>query len=142
MHPFAYLAPTTVKEAVDVLTEYGDKARPLAGGTDLLVKARANVWDLDAVVDVKNIPELNEINFDSDGLTIGASVACCHIYENEKICKLFDVIKEKSLYGRKYMGVDRSTFLISKKFEIKGFWTNVKVKGHVEEVIDTIKSIK
>jgi len=62
--------------------------------------------------------------------------------ENEKICKLFDVIKEKSLYGRKYMGVDRSTFLISKKFEIKGFWTNVKVKGHVEEVIDTIKSIK
>ena len=40
--------------------------------------------------------------------------------ENEKICKLFDVIKEKSLYGRKYMGVDRSTFLISKKFEIKG----------------------
>ena len=37
--------------------------------------------------------------------------------ENEKICKLFDVIKEKSLYGRKYMGVDRSTFLISKKFE-------------------------
>ena len=54
MHPFAYLAPTTVKEAVDVLTEYGDKARPLAGGTDLLVKARANVWDLDAVVDVKH----------------------------------------------------------------------------------------
>ena len=40
------------------------------------------------------------------------------------------------------MGVDRSTFLISKKFEIQGFWTNVKVKGHVEEVIDTIKSIK
>ena len=40
------------------------------------------------------------------------------------------------------MGIDRSTFLISKKFEIKGFWTNVKVKGHVEEVIDTIKSIK
>ena len=64
MHPFAYLAPTTVKEAVDVLTEYGDKARPLAGGTDLLVKARANVWELDAVVDVKNIPELNTINFD------------------------------------------------------------------------------
>ena len=62
--------------------------------------------------------------------------------ENEKICKLFDVIKEKSLYGRKYMGVDRSTFLINKKFEIKGIWRNVKVKGHVEEVIETIKAIK
>tara|TARA_B100000287_G_scaffold281322_1_gene265121 strand:- start:27 stop:494 length:468 start_codon:yes stop_codon:yes gene_type:complete len=62
--------------------------------------------------------------------------------EDEKICKLFNVIKEKSLYGRKYMGVDRSTFLINKKFEIKHIWTNVKVKGHVEDVIDTIKNIK
>ena len=58
MHPFAYVAPSTVEEAVAVLDEHGDRARPLAGGTDLLVKARANVWELDAVVDVKNIPEL------------------------------------------------------------------------------------
>jgi len=100
LHPFAYLAPTTVKEAVDVLTEYGDKARPLAGGTDLLVKARANVWELDAVVDVKNIPELNTINFDNDGLTIGASVACCHIYENEKICKEYEgIVDGASIIG-------------------------------------------
>ena len=100
MHPFAYLAPTTVKEAVDVLTEYGDKARPLAGGTDLLVKARANVWELDAVVDVKNIPELNTINFDNNGLTIGASVACCHIYENEKICKEYEgIVDGASIIG-------------------------------------------
>ena len=61
--------------------------------------------------------------------------------ENEKICKMFDVIKEKSLYGRKYMGIDRSTFLLNQKLEVLHVWRNVKVKGHVEEVIETIKEI-
>jgi peroxiredoxin Q/BCP len=55
---------------------------------------------------------------------------------------MFDVIKEKSLYGRKYMGIDRSTFLISQKLEILHIWRNVKVKDHVEEVIKTIKELK
>ena len=62
--------------------------------------------------------------------------------EDEKICKIFDVIKEKSLYGRKYMGVDRSTFLIDKKSKIVGMWRAVKVKSHVDEVIEFIKGIK
>ena len=61
---------------------------------------------------------------------------------DEKICKLFDVIKEKSLYGRKYMGVDRSTFLIDKKSKVVAIWNNVKVKGHVEEVLSTIKEME
>ena len=51
MHPFAYVAPTTVKEAVQALKKYGDKARPLAGGTDILVQTRAGRYDLDAIVD-------------------------------------------------------------------------------------------
>ena len=57
----------------------------------------------------------------------------------EKLCKSFDVIKEKSLYGRKYMGVDRSTFIIEESGKILHAWRNVKVKGHVEEVIDKLK---
>ena len=61
---------------------------------------------------------------------------------DEKICKIFDVIKEKSLYGRKYMGIDRSTFLINKKSEVVGIWTNVKVKGHVDEVCEKLKELK
>ena len=85
MHPFAYVAPNTVAEAVAVLAEHGDRARPLAGGTDLLVKARANVWELDAVVDVKNIPELMSLSVNGDGLSIGAGVPCYQVYENEEI---------------------------------------------------------
>ena len=62
--------------------------------------------------------------------------------ENEKVCKIFDVIKEKSLYGRKYMGIDRSTFLVNRRLKVLHVWRNVKVKGHVEEVIETIKEMK
>ena len=62
--------------------------------------------------------------------------------ESEKVCKMFDVIKEKSLYGRKYMGIDRSTFLINRELEILNIWRNVKVKGHVEEVIRFIQEMQ
>jgi peroxiredoxin Q/BCP len=62
--------------------------------------------------------------------------------EDEKVCNMFDVIKEKSLYGRKYMGIDRSTFLIGTDFKVIGLWRNVKVKGHVNEVINKIKELK
>jgi carbon-monoxide dehydrogenase medium subunit len=85
LHPFAYVAPSTIDEAVAVLDKHGDRARPLAGGTDLLVKARANVWELDAVVDIKNIPELMSLTIGNDGLSIGAGVPCYQVYENEEV---------------------------------------------------------
>jgi len=85
LHPFAYVAPSTIDEAVAVLDKHGDRARPLAGGTDLLVKARANAWELDAVVDIKNIPELMTLTIGNDGLSIGAGVPCYQVYENEEV---------------------------------------------------------
>ncbi len=86
MHPFAYEAPGTIDEAVALLDKHGDRARPIAGGTDVLVQARANRWDLDAIVDVKNIPELTEISHYPDGsVSIGAAVPCYKIYEDQKI---------------------------------------------------------
>ena len=85
MHPFNYVAPVTVKEAIDILEKHGDRARPLAGGTDLLVQARCNKWDLDAVVDVKKIPEAMQLDVSNNGLTIGAGVPCYQIYDHEKI---------------------------------------------------------
>ena len=57
---------------------------------------------------------------------------------DEKICKLFDVIKEKSMYGKKYMGIERSTFLIGPNGKLLKEWRQVKVKGHVTEVISSI----
>ena len=61
--------------------------------------------------------------------------------EDEKLCKLFDVIHEKTLYGRKFMGVVRSTFLIDAGGVLRREWRNVKVPGHVEEVLEAAKSL-
>ena len=59
---------------------------------------------------------------------------------DEKICKQFDVIQEKTLYGRKFMGVERSTFLIDENGKLRKEWRKVKVKGHAEEVLDAVKN--
>jgi peroxiredoxin Q/BCP len=60
---------------------------------------------------------------------------------DEVACKVFDTIREKSLYGRKYMGVDRSTFLFDKAGILKREWRGVKVKGHAYEVLDAVKAL-
>jgi len=61
--------------------------------------------------------------------------------EEEKLCKLFDVIKEKSLYGKKYMGIDRSTFVIDKSGVLRKEFRGVKVAGHVEQVLEEIEKL-
>ena len=57
------------------------------------------------------------------------------------ICNIFNVWVEKSMYGKKYMGIERSTFVIDKDLKILNVWRNVKVKGHVEEVYNFIKNL-
>ena len=56
-----------------------------------------------------------------------------------EICEIFDVWVEKSMYGKKYMGIERSTFFIDENQVIKKIWRKVKVPGHVEEVLEIIK---
>jgi peroxiredoxin Q/BCP len=60
---------------------------------------------------------------------------------DEKICNLFDVLKEKNMYGKKVIGIQRSTFLINPKGVLIHEWRNVKVDGHVEEVLAKIKGL-
>ena len=60
---------------------------------------------------------------------------------DEKMCKAFDVMQMKSMYGKEYMGVDRSTFLIDKKQKVVKEWRKVKVKGHVDEVLSAVEEI-
>src|SRR5690606_15265020 len=55
--------------------------------------------------------------------------------EERSVCALFDVWKEKSMYGRKYMGVERSTFLLDERGVLRREWRKVKVPGHAEEVL-------
>jgi len=59
----------------------------------------------------------------------------------EKACKIFDVIKEKNMYGRKVMGIERSTFLIDEAGKLRKEWRKVKVAGHVEEVLAAVKEL-
>lgn len=59
----------------------------------------------------------------------------------EELCKLFDVIKLKKNYGREYMGIERSTFIIDAEGILKKEWRGVKVKGHVEEVLAAVQSL-
>ncbi len=60
---------------------------------------------------------------------------------DEKVCTLFDVIKEKNMYGRKVMGIERSTFLIDENGKLAAEWRKVKVKGHVDEVLAALKAL-
>lgn len=61
--------------------------------------------------------------------------------ENETLCKLFDVLKEKSLFGKKYKAVERSTFLIDEKGVLQKVWRKVKIIGHVKAVLDAVKAL-
>ncbi len=60
---------------------------------------------------------------------------------DERVCRLFDVIKEKNMYGKKVMGIERSTFLIDAAGVLRTEWRKVKVPGHVDEVLAAVKAL-
>jgi peroxiredoxin Q/BCP len=60
---------------------------------------------------------------------------------DQEVCKLFDVIKEKSMYGKKYLGVERSTFLLDDKGVLRHEWRKVKVDGHAAEVLAAARAL-
>src|ERR1700730_8845786 len=101
MKDIDYAAPRTLAEAVALLGEKGDRARVLAGGTDIIVQVREHRRDLDLLVDVKHIAEVNELAYDpKKGLRIGAAVPCYRIYENADIAKAYPgLIDAVSLVG-------------------------------------------
>jgi peroxiredoxin Q/BCP len=60
---------------------------------------------------------------------------------DKKVCKLYDVIQEKSMYGKKFLGIERSTFLIDGKGVLRHEWRKVKVNGHAAEVLAAVKAL-
>jgi peroxiredoxin Q/BCP len=59
----------------------------------------------------------------------------------ESLCRQFDVIRKKKLYGREYMGIDRSTFLIDGNGVLRQEWRKVRVPGHVDEVLEAVRTL-
>jgi peroxiredoxin Q/BCP len=92
-------------------------------GTDIVGVSRDSVKSHDKFIDKEHLPF--PLLSDAD----------------EKLCKLFDVIQEKSLYGRKYLGIERSTFLLDGTGVLRREWRKVKVPGHAEEVLEAAKSL-
>ncbi len=98
--------------ALALLSEKGRRARPLAGGTDLLPQLRQGRWNLDSVVDIKRIPELTRIVFGVDtGLTVGSAVTCAEFCENPDVRALYpglvdaaSIIGGAAIQGRATLG--------------------------------------
>jgi CO/xanthine dehydrogenase FAD-binding subunit len=101
LNPVAYVPAATLDEAIQALREGGDLARVLSGGTDVIVQAREGRRNVAMLVDIKNIPEANELKFDpQEGLTLGATVPCYRIYGSEMVQRLYPaLIDSASLIG-------------------------------------------
>lgn len=96
MRDFEYEAPTSVAEAVRVLSQHNGSARPLAGGTDLIDQIRTGRQQLQVVVDIKKIPELSVLECSATGLRLGAAVPCYRIYGDAGICEAYAALADSA----------------------------------------------
>ncbi|NIP16721.1 MAG: redoxin domain-containing protein [Xanthomonadales bacterium] len=112
--------PGCTREGQDFRDAYEDFK---AAGTEILGVSR------DSVKTHENFCAKQSFPFDllSDG--------------DEKLCRQFDVIKKKKLYGREYMGIERSTFLIDGDGVLRNEWRKVRVPGHVDEVLEAARAL-
>ena len=108
---------------------------------------------LEAIDFSKNIGAINDLGFLVFGISKDSTKKHRNFIEKHKLlvdllsdeknktCEDYGVWVEKSMYGRKYFGIERTTFLILKNKKILNIWKKVKVKGHTEEVINFIKAL-
>jgi len=93
------------------MAEKGPAARALAGGTDVLVQLRAGRFQIDRLVDIKKVPELNELSCSPrGGLTLGAGVPCYRIYEDQTINKLYPCVVDSAFIVGGIQIQGRATF--------------------------------
>lgn len=92
MRDFDYIAPRSLSEAVALLADQNGRARPLAGGTDLIDHVRTGRLEPDLLVDVKRIDELNVLAVSDAGLRLGAAVPCYRIYEHPEIRRWYPAV--------------------------------------------------
>ncbi len=94
MRDFEYEAPRSVADAVGLLSRLNGRARPLAGGTDLIDHVRTGRLTPDVLVDVKKIDELNRLERSASGLRLGAAVPCYRIYGDTQIATQYAALAE------------------------------------------------
>jgi carbon-monoxide dehydrogenase medium subunit len=94
MRDFEYEAPRSLADAVGLLSRLNGRARPLAGGTDLIDHVRTGRLTPDVLVDVKKIAELNRLEFSPVGLRLGAAVPCYRIYGDTRIASQYEALAE------------------------------------------------
>jgi carbon-monoxide dehydrogenase medium subunit len=96
MRDFEYAAPTSVGDAVQVLSRHNGSARPLAGGTDLIDQIRVGRLQPQVVVDLKKIPELNVLELSAAGLRLGAAAPCYRIYDDERVSQSYAALADSA----------------------------------------------
>jgi CO/xanthine dehydrogenase FAD-binding subunit len=94
MRDFEYEAPGSLSEALALLTRSNGRAKPLAGGTDLIDHVRTGRMTPDLLVDLKKVPELTRLEFCGEQLHIGAAVPCYRLYEDERIARDYAALAE------------------------------------------------
>lgn len=97
MKPFDYVAARTVDEAIEALAGSKGPARPLAGGTDLVVQMMEGRRSLDRVVDIGRVPELRVLESEADGhLRLGAAVPCVEVYSHQRVRREFPMLVDSA----------------------------------------------
>ena len=112
MRKFEYLKPDSIKEAILILSQYGDRARILNGGTDLIVGIRDKILQPEYVVDIKTIPHLNKITYnEQEGLTIGATVTLNEISDSKVVQRNYPILAEACKTVGSYLVRNRATLV-------------------------------
>jgi carbon-monoxide dehydrogenase medium subunit len=109
---FEYLKPDSIKEIISILSQFGEKAQILNGGTDLIVEMRDKIIQPEYLVDIKAIPQLNRITYNKqDGLNIGATVTLNEISDSKVVQRNYPILSETCKTVGSYQVRNRATLV-------------------------------
>jgi CO/xanthine dehydrogenase FAD-binding subunit len=98
MHQFMYASPGSIGESLSLLSGNRGSARILTGGTDLIVQMRSGAITPHLLIDVKNIPEFNNLSLSAECLTIGAAVSCKTLYEDKAVARDYPALIDSAAH--------------------------------------------